>query len=428
MKSVEDEVMRMNTWRRPLVIGALMLASTLACNFPLLNRATPSPTSAPTPSATERHLKVFEEVWEAVRMQYVRQDYDGVDWEAVGQEYRARVEAGLDEATFTQTVRDMLAELPEGQAAFQTRAERLEEETTDISQYQGIGAFISFRHTPEPHIVILSVIRDSPAEASGLQPHDSIYAVDGEPIRAEDAENPAARIRGPAETAVTLSVQTPGEARREVTLPRAQITAADILRGGVLPTLNVAYFRVPVAVNQDIATLMAGVLAQAAETEAVQGVILDLRVAGSGAQGWPLDGMLALFGNGDLGEYYDRVQVETLTIEGQDIGGSQTVPLVILVGPDTRGSPEIFAGALQGMGRARLVGLPTPGAVDGFTEISLIDGSRLFLATSSFRTMDGTDLSAAGLQPDVRVEVDWDAVLEDQDPAVTAALELMFTR
>jgi carboxyl-terminal processing protease len=394
---------------------------TMACA--LLSRAAPTP--PPTSDATARHLTVFEVMWTAVRDQYVRPDYDGVDWEAVGQMYRAKVEAGLDEATFAESMRAMLAELPEGGASFQTRAERLEQETTDASQYEGIGAFIAFRAAPTPHIVILAVIQDSPAEEAGLQAHDSIYAIDGEPVRADDEASPAVHIRGPADTSVTLTVQSPGGERREVTIPRAQITATDVLRGGVEPSLEVAYFRVPVVVTQDIVSIMTQNLAEAAQNDQLAGVIVDLRVAHSSAQGWPLHEMLTVFANGDLGEFYTRTTTETLTVEGQDSGGSQSVPLVILIGPDTEGSPEILAAALRGAQRAKLVGLPTAGAVEGFSEIPLTDGSWMFLATSSFRTLDGADLAQQGVEPDVRVEEDWDEVISDDDPAIHAALRLL---
>src|SRR4029077_16645705 len=122
---------------------------------------------------------------------------------------------------------------------------------------------------------------------------------------------------------------------------------------------------------------------------------------------------LTLFSNGNLGEFYTRTTTETVTITGQDSGGSQTLPLVLLIGPDTAGSPEIFAGALQGARRATLVGLPTPGDLEGFSEVLLPDGSRLLLATSSFHTKDGIDLAKSGLTPDVKVDTDWDAVLPD---------------
>jgi C-terminal processing protease CtpA/Prc len=137
--------------------------------------------------------------------------------------------------------------------------------------------------------------------------------------------------------------------------------------------------------------------------------------------------MLTLFGNGEVGEYYTRDGSDPLAIEGRNLAGSQTVPMMILVGPDTEGAPEIFAAALQSAGRARLIGLPTPGSVEGITEVPLPDGSRMFLATSSFRTPDNVDLADTGLTPDVAVNGDWDQISSEQDPVLAAALSLLLS-
>jgi carboxyl-terminal processing protease len=322
----------------------------------------------------------------------------------------------------------LLANLPDNQATFETRAQRLEEAMADRRTYHGIGAFISFRQEPEPHVVILSVISDSPAEAAGLQSHDSIYAIDGEPFTAEDEAVPAERIRGDADSTVALTVQSPGEPPREVTIEREEIQAADVLRGGYLDDIGVAYYRVPVAAESTLAQTIAENLLSIGENQPLNGLVLDLRVARSGNGSWPLSQMLTLFGNGEVGEYYTRDSSDPLAIEGQDLAGSQTVPLMVLVGPDTEGAPEIFAAALQSAGRARLIGLPTPGAVEGYTEVPLPDGSRMFLATSSFRTQDNVDLANAGLTPDFPVPGDWDQITTDTDPVLAAALSLLLSR
>lgn len=414
----------MKTQRWLILLGLIIFA--LSCSLPSkLRRTPPTVTPAPTSGAESRQLKVFETAWEAVRDQYVRVDYNGVDWEAVGDEYRAKVEAGLDDEAFNQLMREMVAELPEGQASFQTRAERLEAETVDTSNYEGIGAFIAFRKTPEPHVVILSIIKGSPAEKAGLKAHDNIYVIDGEPVREDEAESVAQRIRGPADSSVTLTVQTPGSQRREVKIPRDKITATDTLLSNRNLALNIAYYRLPVVADVGTADLIAQDLIDRASAGEVDGIILDLRVTHSGATGWPLDQMLTLFGNGNLGQFYTQTVTETLTIQGQDAGGSQTLPLVLLIGPDTEGSPEIFAGAMHGSRRATLVGLPTPGDVEGFSEVLLPDGSRLFVATSSFRTRDGKDLAETGLAPDVKVDADWDQISPEEDPVLVEALALV---
>src|SRR3990172_4002820 len=164
---------------RLTLVGMMALIVGLGCNLPayirLVGTSVPQPSQQPTASAdAASQLQIFETAWEAVRDQYVRADYNGVDWNAVGDQYRARISAGLSDDEFAQAMRDMLA------------------------------------------------------EQAGLQPHDSIYAIDGESVRADESETVATRIRGPANTSVTVTVQSPGGRRRNLTIPRGQITAADV--------------------------------------------------------------------------------------------------------------------------------------------------------------------------------------------------------
>jgi len=398
---------------------AVVLALTAGCG--ILDRTPPPPTPLPTPDATTRQLSVFEAAWTAVRDQYVRPDFDGLDWEAVGDEYRAQIEAGLSDEEFVAAMEAMLAELPGSQAAYQTRAERLEEETSDATTYHGIGAFIAFRETPEPHIVILAVIGGSPAETAGLETHDSIYAVNGEAITLEDEAAPANRIRGLPDSSVTLTINTPGLGQRDVTLQRGEIRATDVLRGGLLTSLDVAYYRVPVVATASVAQNISADLVEIAADTELNGIILDLRVARS-TNTWPLEAMLTLFGDGEMGEFYDRDGADPVEVAGQGVGESQSAPLVVLTGPDTEGTPEIFAAALQASGRAIVIGQDTPGSVQGFAEIALPDGSRMFLATSSYRTTTGLDLAAIGVTPDVVIDADWDSFTTTDDPVIEAAL------
>jgi carboxyl-terminal processing protease len=384
-----------------------------------------SVTPIPTVDAVEQQLRVFDSLWAAVRDQYVRDDYHGVDWHGRGDEYRARVMSGQSDEQFVQTLREMLSVLPDDQATYETRAQRLAGETVDRRVYYGIGAFIAFRAEPEPHVVILSIVNDSPAERAGLLPHDTIHAVDGLPYRLADAASPAERIRGPEDSQVILSVASPGQPRRDVTIQRELIRAVDVVRGGYMESLGVAYYRMPVAAERNLPDTIAHNLASISERVTPRGIILDLRVARSGSGTWPLTDMLTLFGNGSLGEFYNRAGADRLHVAGTNIGGSQTLPLIILIGPDTEGSPEIFAGALQSAGRAVLIGMPTPGAVEGYSRVHLPDGSRVVLATSSFRAGADLDLAEAGLRPDLLIEADWNAINIGSDPIMDAAVDML---
>jgi len=406
-----------------LLMGLAAFLATLACatvTSRLPFRATPTATRPPIPDSAVRHLRVLAAVDAAVREQYLREDLDGLDWEALLAAYRARIEAGLSEDEFIETMRALAGEFPPGSARYLSRAERIRAETTDTRTFTGIGVYWSFRAEPEPRVLILAVIAGTPAERAGLQPHDAIYAVDGQPIGPDDRETVVNRIRGPKGTSVTLTVQTPGEPRRDVTLERDIIAAADVLRGTFFEGTGLAYYRLPVVAAGDLAEALAQDLD--GQPQKPSGLILDLRTS-RGIEPQTLLQLLSLFGDGDFGQFYTRTMSETISLEGINVNGSQTVPLIILIGPDTAAQAEILAGALQASGRATLIGLPTPGDTELLTDVDLPDGSRFSLVTASFRLPDGTDLGLAGVQPDIRVEGDWDSFSRpEDDPALQAAI------
>jgi carboxyl-terminal processing protease len=308
----------------------------------------------------------------------------------------------------------------------QTREERLAQASADSSSYGGIGAFVTLKDTPEPHIVLLSIMPDSPAEAAGLLAHDSILAIDGEAIAAGDVSLSIEQMRGEPGSEVTLVVRTPGAAEREVVVTRGEIvtTPAEIEIETIGPQENIAYVLFPPA---PYANILDGIFAQmetlATEKE-LAGIIVDLRIVTQN-DGWPLAEMFTAFGTGDLGVIYTREETTPLEVEGRDVMMSQTLPMAILVGPDTRGALEMFAAALQSTGRARVLGLPTPGILEGITAFFLPDGSRLFVPTSSYRTADGREVGLDGVVPDILIEAEWDAVTTGDDPVRDAALELL---
>jgi carboxyl-terminal processing protease len=369
-------------------------------------------------------LMVLEEIREAVAENFVYADFGGTDWEAAVSLARRGVEAGMTEEEFADAVEDMVAALPDGSAGFMTRAERVEAEFRSGTLYEGIGAFVSFRTEPVPRVLLLSVIAGSPAEEAGLRAHDAIYKVDGFPVTEEEGLSIIERVRGPAGTEVLLEVASPSEQAREVMVRRDRVTASDTLKGGLLPP-GIIYVLVPVAVDNTLAERVAGLLQLSEEEgEPALGLILDLRIAGSGSS-WPLTEMLTLLGNGAMGQFATRAGEQPVVIPGVDLSASQTIPLAILVGPDTSGAPEIFAGALQATGRSALVGLGTNGNVLSFRQQTLSDGSLLTYADSSYITPGGGDLSLTGLTPNLIVESDWDQVTPESDPVLQSAIDLL---
>jgi len=110
-------------------------------------------------------------------------------------------------------------------------------------------------------------------------------------------------------------------------------------------------------------------------------------------------------------------------VKGQDVFSSQSVPLIILVGKNTQGYPEILAVSLQKHKRALIVGETSSGIIETSTSYLLPDGSRVFIETTSFALPNGDQIGFDGIQPDVKVEAGWDDVIPTQDPVLDAAIK-----
>lgn len=412
---------------RPRPVGPIpiltLLVSQVILGCSVLRPATeptPAPSATAPPSGIQ--LRVYDEIVAAIRDEYFLADFGGVDWAAQSGSRRSQVANGLDSESFADLVRGLLDLLPVGAASYLTRDERIAAELAETSVYSGIGAFVGLRAEPEPRIILLSVIESSPADEAGLLAHDAIYAVEGQPVRAEEGDAAIERVRGPEGTQVRLLVGSPDGTRRTHTLTRRQVTASDPVRTGIYAD-RLIYILAPVTADATLAQAVRAAISR--EAGEVQGLILDLRVAHS-SPAWPILELFTLLADGEMGTFYRRGERSVIEVEGEDVDGSQSIPLVLLVGPDTAGTPEIFAAALQAVDRADTVGLPSAGRVLGYARRVLSDGSLLNYASSSFETVDGTDLGRTGAPPDTLVQADWDQVSPTFDPVLQAAGEILF--
>ena len=98
-----------------------------------------------------------------------------------------------------------------------------------------------------------------------------------------------------------------------------------------------------------------------------------------------------------------------LTVRPQDVSGSQSMKLVVLVGPDTASFAEIFAGILSDLGRAYLIGSPTLGNVETLWGYDFSDGSRAWIAHDTFRPLNNPDQAweQTGVIPDQVILAPW---------------------
>lgn len=378
----------------------------------------------PQTSLKEQQTATFETLWKHLQENYIYFESADVNWETLHDRYLQRVQAGLTPEEFSALIEELEAELPEGSLAYQSRAERIEADVADTSSYEGIGAFVGFIEEPQPHIVLLDVIEGSPAEQAGLKAHDSIFEIDGSPILLDEGITAVDRVRGPAGSSVMLSIQSPGESTRTVEVKRGKLNSTGRLRAYNLIGNDYGYLLFPPVGYDTLDEDLLRSLQAFTTNRRLEGLILDLRIASS-TRGWPLEAIYTMFFDGPMGEFYNREDKQLIQVEGQDVFGSQKVPLVVLVGRNTTGTPEILAASLQAQERATVIGETTPGTIEGATSYYLPDGSELFIETTSFMLPNGDDVGAQGVIPDIAVEAGWDEVQPEDDPVLDQAVQYL---
>ena len=232
-------------------------------------------------------------------------------------------------------------------------------------------------------------------------------------------------LRGPECSLAVVSVSSPGEAVREVAIVRHRYTvdrAIDVRLLSAPDGGRVGYLFLPSFFDERIP---AEVEAALLEFGPLDGLVIDNRENG-GRSSSVSEPMLSLFTSGDVGEFLSRSGSRPLRITPRDVQGSQSVPLVVLIGRDTVSFGEVFAGVLQDQGRARLVGEGTAGNVETLHGYNFEDGSRLWIAEERFvPAISLAGWEGIGVQPDVEVVAPWQTYSIEDDPILAAALELL---
>ena len=368
--------------------------------------------------------RVFQQTVNIIDEVYVYPDFNGKDWTGIVSKTKSEIDAGVNTETFYTDIKSMVTQLGDDHSHFKSPVEvaQARAELAGINQYVGVG--ISVLPQPDKYqAVIISIFPGSPAEHSGLKPHDSILAVDGLPM-ARDGKSYLYLARGPVCSATVLTVKSPGQSPRQVMLLRQPIDSPEPIDASLVPTRDgshIGYIFIPTFYDETIPKQISDALNNFGPLD---GLILDNRMNTGGSSDVVIP-ILSYFTSGTLGQFKGRSGSRPLTIQPKPIQNSQEVPLVVLVGTGTVSYGEVFSGVLQDSGRAKVVGQTTLGNVETLYGYNFDDGSDLWIAQETFDpAYSHANWEATGIVPDVQAYTDWDTFTLDTDPAVAAALTI----
>jgi carboxyl-terminal processing protease len=352
------------------------------------------------PAGLGRTFAPFWEAWNLVGAHYV-------DQSAVNSE---RMTHGA--------ILGMLASLGDvGHTTFLTREELTRLEEGLKGKLIGIGAGISVRnHRP----TILQTMPDSPARKAGLKPGDILASVDGQSVDQLSLQQVVEKVRGPAGTSVRLGILRQGTPQPlEFTITRAQVRIAEVTWHR-LPGTDIGHLAIREFAEQTDAQLRSA-LAQIRQ-EGLKGLILDVRGNPGGLKNQAVAVTSEFLHKGDVVFIQVDAHDNRTEIPADADGQAGEIPVSILIDEGTASSAEIFAGALQDHGRAKLVGTRTFGTGTVLQPFPLSDGSAVLLAVARWLTPKGHEIWHHGITPDVTVDLppDTEILMPDNEDSLTA--------
>ncbi len=389
-------------------VSAMLLKQTNGLPFLKTDSLVPSQTeatqSATSSSQSSSDLQVlFQPFWRT--------------WDLV---HNIFVDQPVDDTTLMRgAIKGMLESLGDEHTSY-IDPDLLKQESMQLEgEYEGIGAWVD---SSGEFLTITSPMPDSPAEKAGLKPGDRVMAVDGEDMTGKDGNYVLSKILGPAGTDVVLTIQSEGaEKTFDVTITRSKIAVPSV-ESKVLDG-NIGYVQISTFGDNTGAELKKAL--KDLRDQDVKGLVVDLRYNGGGLLTAAVDvgsqflksGVLMYeeYGNGDTKEL--RIRPGGLATE---------IPLVVLVNKGTASASEIVAGAIQDMGRGKLVGETTygKGSVQNWVEFDNDQGA-VRITVARWLTTNKRQINKVGLTPDVVVEINEENYKAGTDPQLDKAIEVL---
>lgn len=259
----------------------------------------------------------------------------------------------------------------------------------------GLGITLTQR---DSSIVVQQAVSDGPAMIAGLDPGDTILAVDGEAVRQLGVGDVERMMAGPLGTGVQVSWRHDDGAPRSADLVRALVPPETVFPAfaGDMLVLRITSFSNSTAshIEHDLKDGLAG-------SRRPAGIVLDLRGNRGGLLRQATDAADLLLPAGVVTTTEGRdPDADHVFRSGRDEMG-RGLPVVVLVDGRTASAAEILAAALADRGRAVVVGASTLGKGLVQTIAPLPDGGELFVTWSRVLAPRLWPLQSLGVLPQV---------------------------
>ena len=334
-----------------------------------------------------RYVSIFTEVFELVKNNYVEQ----VPPEQLMDGAFAGVTDAIDEFSYY---------VPPAQMAAYKNFSDVED--------NGVGLIVTKRFG---YAYVIAPVAGSPAAKSGIERGDFIEKIDGQPTQKMAVWQVRNLLR--SGKPIHLQVLRGGQTKRdEFTLQQAAfhpLTLTTQQMGGV------AYIKVPYF-EKGTAAQLANAL-ENVHKSGTRKLIIDLRGNAGGDVEEAIKSADELLTSGLITSLAGKVEAKKWQADrNTDYDGD----VEVLTDGSTASGAEIFAAAIHGNQRGKVVGVTTYGKSVVQKFITLPSGGGVFMTVAHYTTPDLKPIKSGGIRPDVIVDLTA-LVLRDPEPSAVLA-------
>ena len=280
--------------------------------------------------------------------------------------------------------------------------------------FSGVGATLT-KDADTGYATIVNVYEDSPAEKAGLKAGDILEKIDDHEVGDEQLDTVVSWIKGEKGTDVKITVLRDGE-ELELTATRDTIEVKTV--SYEMKENQIGYIKV-----SEFDTVTYDQFKEALddlEKQGMQGLIVDLRNNPGGSLDTVTNMLRLLLPEGTIVSTKDKNgKKDEITCDGTH---EFKKPMAVLVNQYSASASEIFSGAVQDYGTAKIVGVTTYGKGVVQQLMDLGDGTCLKVTIAEYYTPNGRSINGKGVEPDVEVEYQYDEENPKADNQLDQAL------
>lgn len=357
--------------------------------FPLTIVAAAFIVIVPVSSAEEQDTEIYEtlsmfaDVFERVRRNYVEE----VD----------------DKELIEAAVRGMLASL-DPHSGYMGPEDFRENQVQTRGEYGGVGMEVTMENGV---LRVIAPMDGTPAARAGMEAGDYITHADGETIVGMSLTEGVRLLRGPVDSAVTITVVRKGEERPFDVVLMREIISINAVRHET-ERGSIGYLRLTTFNNEKLSRDLRRAIREIQKElgDDLQGYVLDLRNNPGGLLDQAIEVTDIFLDRGEIVSTRGRRPRDNERWDASrgDMAGG--LPIVILVNAGTASASEIVTGALQDHRRATILGVTTfgKGLVQSVIPLEGPERAALRLTTARYYTPSGRSIQARGIEPDIIVE------------------------